>query len=313
MKVARIHSYGHSEQLRIESIPAPDAREGEALIRVKAAAVNPVDWKIREGAFVSNKKGSEGLPRILGQDFSGVIVKAEESNAELPEEQEFEPGDEVLGRVTGAYAEYVVLPLRDLVMKPQSIDFVLAASIPTPALTAWQALFEIARVSSGSRVLIHGAAGGVGSIMVQLCKWKGAKVIATATGNDVPYVRSLGADEAVDYKSERFEDRAHDMDAVMDLIGGETQARSWGVLKKGGVLVNTIGETDEAKALAAGVRAEMIVMRYDVGQLREIVRLFDQGILKMRIARIFPFEQARQALDLNQNGHSSGKVVIKVA
>lgn len=311
MKVACIHAYGHSDQIKIESIPAPDARQGEALIRVRAAAVNPVDWKIREGMFP--EMGEDALPLVLGLDFSGVIEKVEESEAELSEEQPLEPGDEVFGKAEGAYAEYVAVPLHSLVMKPRSLSFEEAAAIPTPALTAWQALFEIARVDPGQKVLIHGASGGVGSIMVQLCKWKGATVYANANAEDAEYLKKLGADEVIDYRKERFEELVPPVDAVMDLIGGETQTRSWSLIKRGGVLVNTIGQIDESRAKSAGVRAETIVMRYDVRQLAVIARLFDEGILKTRVTRVLPLDRAREAQDLNQKGHTSGKIVLKIA
>lgn len=312
MKVARIHQYGHSDKVRIENIPAPAIRQGEALVRVRAAAVNPVDWKIREGMLGGDKKA---LPLILGQDFSGVIEKVEETIEELTEEQALEPGDEVFGTTTGAYAEYVVMPLQELAMKPRSLSFEQAASISTPALTAWQALFEVARVEMGQKILIHGASGGVGSIAVQLCKWKGLYVAATASGEGVKYVQELGADVVIDHQRDSLQESmaAKEFDVVLDPIGGETQKYSLGLMKKNGVLVNLVHDVNKAKAQEAGVRAEVITMRYDVSQLIEIAHLYDEKILKARVARVFPFEKVREAQDLNQSGHPGGKIVLKLA
>ena len=219
------------------------------------------------------------------------------------------------GRPAGAYAEYVVLPLKkELAVKPRTLSFEQASSIPTPALTAWQALFESCAWSLGKKILIHGASGGVGSIAVQLCKWKGLYVAATASGESAQYLRELGTDEVIDYQREPFQDRlvVRDFDVVLDPIGGETQRLSFPLMKKNGVLVNLVHDIDQMAAKRAEVRAEIFTMRYDIRQLTEIARLYDEGILKARVGRVFPLENVREAQDLNQSGHPGGKMFSRL-
>src|SRR6185312_10004589 len=225
MKAVRIHSFGGPEVLQFEETPRPEPGARQVLVRVHAAGVNPVDWKIREG-----KLGQIPLPSIMGSDFSGEI------EALGPRVEEFRVGEMVFGSVadeSSSYAQYCLAPIPNIVEKPKQIDHVAAAAITVPAMTAWQALFDEAKLSAGQRVLIHAASGGVGNFAVQFAKWKGAYVIGTASGANAELVRSLGADEFIDYRSTRFEDVVHDVDVVFDTIGGDTQERSWNVLKKG--------------------------------------------------------------------------------
>src|SRR5436190_1002753 len=244
MKAVHIHEQGGLEVLRYEDVPVPEPRTKEVLVRVHAAGVNPVDWKIREGDL-----GKIALPAIMGTDFSGEI------EALGPEVAEFRVGEAVFGSVadeSGSYAEYALAPVSQIVEKPAAMDNIQAAATPVPAMTAWQALFDEAKLEAGQKVLIHAVAGGVGSFAVQFAKWKGAYVFGTASGSNAELARELGVDEFIDYRTQRFEDVVRDADAVFDTVGGETQERSWKVLKKGGVLVSIVQPPSEQSAAAHG-------------------------------------------------------------
>lgn len=306
MKAVRIHAFGGSDQVKLDEIPLPKIKAGEALVKIEAAAVNPVDWMVREKIY--NPEGMDRVPLTLGQDFSGVIeMIAPGSRTPLKE------GDAVFGETWGSFAEYAVVPIKDLVPKPRGISWEDAAAIPMPALTAWQMIIDVAKASRGMKFLIHGAGGGVGSFAVQFAKWKGAEVIATASRPSFAYLKSLGVDDIIDYKSEHFERMCGDLDVVIDPIGGDTQARSWQVLRKGGLLINLLGEIDEITARKAGVRGQAFGMEYDTEDLRQIAALVEQGLIKAHVAQVLPLAEARKALDLNQKNQSHGKIVLRVA
>ena len=305
MKAVRIHEFGGPERVQLEEVAIPKVTRGKALVRIRAAAVNPVDWMVREHLY--NPKGADRVPLTLGQDFAGVIEKiGAGSKTSLHE------GDAVFGEVFGSFAEYALVPLKDLVKKPASLDFKIAAALPMPALTAWQAIIDTAGAKPGMRFLIHGASGGVGSFAAQFARWKGAEVAATASEPSFDYLRSIGIDPVIDYKRDRFEEKLRDVDVVLDPLGGETQARSWRVLKRAGTLITLIGEIDEDAARRAGVRAIDFGMKYDVEDLEEIAGLVEGGIIKPHISKVLPLDQARQAMDLNQQGNSHGKIVLEV-
>ena len=306
MRAARIHAFGGSEKVKVETIAVPRIKKNAALIRIRAAAVNPVDWMVRERIY--NPRGADKLPLTLGQDFAGVIVQVASGSA-----TSLRKGDEVLGETWGSFADFAVAPLKDLVRKPRSLGFVVAASIPMPALTAWQMVIDTAKASPQKTFLIHGASGGVGSFAAQFAKWKGAHVIATASRPGFRHLERIGVDVIIDYKKERFEKKVTGVDVVIDPIGGDTQKRSWGVLKKGGMLINLIGEIDRAAAARAGVRGVEFGMRYDTDDLRRIVALIERGLVRPHVARVFPLGQVRRALDMNENGRSHGKIVLRVA
>lgn len=312
MKAVRIYGYGGPDVLRYEQAPSPEPGPGEVLLRVHVAGVNPSDAKIREGkAFASMCR--EPFPRILGWDVSGVVA-AVGLGVEA-----FRPGDALYGMVNfpyggGAYAEYVVAPASHLARKPESMDHIHASALPLAALTAWQALFDAARLSGGERVLIHAAAGGVGHLAVQLAGWRGAAhIIATASSDDEQYLRSIGVDELIDYRTQRFEDVVRDVDVVLDCVGADVQERSWRVLKKGGFLVTIMEPPPEGKAGEFGVRAERVFVRPDGAQLADIARIADLGLLKPHIFRVFPLEEARKAHELVEKGQTRGKIVLQVA
>lgn len=305
MKAARIRQFGGSEQVQLEEVPTPEPQAGEVLVRVYAASVNPVDWKIREHLF--NPRGADRVPMTLGQDFAGVITDLGPGAIVMP------VGTEVLGETCGSFAEYVTAPVKDLVGKPALLDFVVAASIPMPGLTAWQSIVDLAHAAADMRFLIHGAGGGVGSYAAQFALLEGAQVIATASAPSFPWLRSLGIRQIIDYQRERFDEVVRDVDVVLDPQGGELQARSWRVIKPGGLLINLTGEVDTQAAARAGVQAVTFAMRYDTGELRDIVDLVERGLIKPHVAQVLSLAEARKALDFSQRGQSHGQIVLKVA
>jgi NADPH:quinone reductase-like Zn-dependent oxidoreductase len=314
MKAVRIHAYGGPEVLRYEDAPKPTPAAGDVLVRVHAAGINPVDYKIRQGhmqSFIPLK-----LPAILGWDLSGVVEELG------PGVSGFAVGDAVYGRPDilrdGAYAEYIAVRAAEIAPKPASLDHIHAASVPLAALTAWQSLFEAmgpseaAGLSAGQTVLVHAAAGGVGTFAVQLAKWKGARVIGTGSAGNAEFLRELGVDTFIDYNVTRFENVVHDVDVVYDTIGGETQERSWGVLRKGGILVSITGQPSAERARAHGVRASSIRLQPNAAQLKELSRLIDAGTVRPIIAKVLPLSATREAHELSQTGHTRGKIVLKV-
>ena len=304
MKSIRIHSFGDNSVVRVEEIDKPVPGSGELLLRVAAAAVNPVDLHIREGkleSFVAHT-----LPITLGCDVAGTVESGEG----------FAVGDALYAYLSlarlGAFAEFAIVKTEEAASMPKSLDFVHAAAVPVAALTAWQALFDIANLEFGQTVLIHAASGSVGSMAVQLAKWKGAHVIATASETNREYVGALGADEFIDYKSERFEDTVSDADVVFDTVGGDTQERSFGVLKQGGVMVSVVSPPSEERAKAAGVRATMMSVQTNGKRLGEIAAMFDDGILKTLVENKFPLADAAKAMELSAKGGARGKIVLLV-
>jgi NADPH:quinone reductase-like Zn-dependent oxidoreductase len=308
MKAVRVHEYGNPEVLRHEDARRPIAGKGEVLVRVYAAAINPVDWKIRAG----HVKGwlQYTLPMIPGWDLSGIVESVG------PDAGSWKPGDEVYGRPDisrdGAYAEYIAVRASEIAFKPKSIDHVHAAAIPLAGLTAWQALFDTAGLSAGQRVLIHAAAGGVGTFAVQLAKWKGAWVAGTASGRNQEFLRELGVDQPVNYETTRFENVVHDVDVVLDTMAGETRSRSWGTLKPGGILVTLLGQGPLEEAAAHGVRGVGMLVQPNPAELTEIAGLVDAGKLKPIIDSVFPLAEAGKAQEKSETGHLRGKIVLQV-
>ncbi|MEO6697322.1 MAG: NADP-dependent oxidoreductase [Gammaproteobacteria bacterium] len=308
MKAIRIYEYGGPEVLRLEDAPRPVPAAGEVLIRVHAAGINPVDWKIREGRLQGRVE--HRLPLILGWDIAGVIDELG------PGVTQFKIGDAVYARPDiardGGYAEYSVVRASEVALKPKSLDFVHAAAVPLAALTAWQALFDAAKLTAGQKILIHAGAGGVGSFAVQFAHWKGAHVITTASARNAGFVRGLGADEVIDYTKTRFEDGVHDLDVVFDTVGEEVQQRSWKVLKKGGVLVSILALTVPEDAAAQGWRSAYVFVQPNAAQLTQIAELIDAGKVKPAVETILPLSGVREAHVLSQSHHARGKIVLRV-
>ena len=308
MKAVQFHSYGDAGVLVLEETACPQAAAGEVLIRVHAAGVNPLDWKVRDGHLKARMQ--HRLPLIPGWDVSGVV------EALGPGVTAFKIGDAVYGMLdfmrNGTYAEYVAAEVGNLAIKPKTIDHIQAGGVPLAALTAWQSLFEVAGLESGQTVLIHAAAGGVGHFAVQFAKWKKARVIGTASAGNKGFLRELGADEVIDYTSTKFEEAVRGVDVVLDTIAGDTRRRSWQILKKGGILVATLSLSPEETAQHPDVRGKGIMVHPDTAQLTQIAALIDNGHLKPAVTTILPLAEAAHAHDLSQTGHVRGKIVLQV-
>ena len=316
IQAIRVHQYGGPEQLKLEQIPCPEPQAGEVLMRVHAAGVLPADWKVRQGLFKNFVPTS--FPYIPGSAVAGVV---EEVGLRVTT---FQKGQAVFGRSThGAYAEYTTTAVDApalgpetfslLALKPETLSFDEAATISGGATIAWTALFEDGALQAGQRVLIHGAAGGVGSFAVQLARWKGAQVIGTTSKANRDFVRSLGAETVIDYTSTPFEQVVHDVDLVLDTIGGETLQRSMQVVKRGGTLVSLLEQPAPDLAQKYGIRARKNAARPTNDLLQTIVRLIDEGQVKVTIAHTFPLREAYLAHELSQTGHGRGRIVLHIA
>ena len=305
MKAVRIHEYGGPEVLRYEDAPRPVAESGEVLVKVRAAGVNPVDWKIREG-WLQGMTRLE-LPIILGNDVAGEVAVVGEGV------DTWQIGDAVFamsGLRLGAFAEFIKLPADAWARKPKTLDFAHASALPVATLTAWQALFEHGNLQSGQKILIHAAAGGVGTFAVQFARWKGATIFGTASARNRDYFLGLGAQEVIDYTAQRFEEVMGDFDIVLDCTGGETQERLFAVLKPGGILVSIVSAPDVEKARQQNVRTAVFMARPDARQLEEIGALIDAGTVQVPLAKTLPMSQARQALEDSESRHTRGKIVL---
>jgi NADPH:quinone reductase-like Zn-dependent oxidoreductase len=290
----------------LDDVPIPQPGADELLVRIRAASVNPVDYKIRRGAvpWVT----PEMLPIILGRDLSGTVEGAGVGA--------FGQGEAVyamLGGIDrGSYAQYVVVKPNEAARKPARLSHIEAAAVPLAALTAWQGLFDHGHLEAGQTVLIHGGSGGVGHFAIQFAKIKGATVLTTVSGQNLDFVTELGVDRAIDYQSQRFEEIARDVDLVLDLVGGETQERSWSVLKPGGMLVSALGEPSREKAMQHRARGIGYRAQANAGQLAEIGRLIDQGKVHPAVMATYPLAEAREAHEQLERGHVRGKIVLVV-
>lgn len=308
MKAIRVHARGGPEQLVFEDAPEPEVRAGDVLVRVAGTGITPTE--LRWDETYQHADGTPRIPSIPGHEVSGVVERV------AADVDDFRAGDAVYGLADfprdGAAAEFVAVRAGNLARKPRSIGHMQAASLPLAALTAWQALFEHGRLVAGQSALIHAGAGGVGSLAVQLAHSRGVRVFATASARDVAFVRSLGADEVIDYHAERFEEKARDVDMVFDTVGGETQERSLGVLRSGGVLVSVVSPIPPGVAEQHGVRGVYFIVEGNRAQLDQIAALVDEGTLKPIIARAFPLAHAREAFEFGAASHTPGKIVLEV-
>jgi NADPH:quinone reductase-like Zn-dependent oxidoreductase len=306
MKAIRIHAFGGTEQLELEEIERPRPGAGEMLVRVEAAGVNPVDYKTREGKFPPIS--ADTLPITPGRDIFGEVVELG------PEVEGFTVGDPVyamLGLGHGGYAEYALVSVTEGARPPRKLSATEAAAVPLAALTAWQGLFRHGHLKSGQQVLIHGGSGGVGHFAIQFARAVGAHVTTTVSEADIDFAKSIGAERALDYKHERFE-TAGTFDLVLDLIGGETQERSWSVVKRGGALISTLAEPSRERAAAIDARAARYMTEPDGRQLTEIGRMIDEGAVEVAVDTIFALSQAARAQEYQEGGHPRGKVVLQV-
>jgi NADPH:quinone reductase-like Zn-dependent oxidoreductase len=308
MKAVRIHAYGSAGVLRYEDAPLPELAPDDVLVRVVAASVNPVDWKIREGYL--QQMIPYQFPLTLGWDVSGVVEIAGDRVTR------FKPGDAVYSRPDiardGTCAEYVAIRESELAHKPQTISHVEAATLPLAGIAAWESIVTTAQVKAGQRVLIHAASGGVGSIAVQLAKARGAYVIATTSEKNCALVQSIGADEVVDYRTQKFQDAVRDVDAVLDTIGGQVQDASWQVLRRGGILVSIIGTPPAEKAKALGVRSAFLFIQSNAAILEQLADMVEGGKLRPLVGAEFALQDIAKAHALSQSGHAVGKIALYV-
>lgn len=302
MRAVQIEAYGGPEVLKVVETAIPQPGEGQVLVRIHAAGVNPADWKFRAGYM--KQFAPLAMPWTPGLEGAGV-VEALGRGAAL-----FQPGQAVYGAIPGSYAEYAVAPASDLQLKPARLSFNEAASVPVGALTAWGAVINTAQVQAGQRVLVQGAAGGVGLYAVQLARWKGAQVFGTASTANLDFVRSLGA-EAIDYSAGPFEQVVRDIDVVIDTVGGEIPQRSLQVLRRGGTLVTVAARFAEDFGKEQGIRATN-AGRAPAERLKDITRLLEEGTFIPAVQRVLPLTEARQAQELCQTGHGRGRIILQI-
>ncbi len=308
MKAIRIHAYGGAEQMQLEDAPVPACGAGDLLVRVVAAGVNPIDWKMRSGAMAAHMPKS--FPMTLGSDAAGIVTAVGGGVSD------FVLGDEVCFYAEfargGTYAEYVAVDARQVAKKPRTVSFASAAALPMAGQAAWTALIETGQVQRGMRVLIHGGAGALGTTAVQLAKEHGAHVTATAGGDGLALVKSLGADEVIDYHTQRFEQIARDIDIVLDTLGGPTQEASWATLRQGGILVATAMPPPPERAAAAGVRAAFVFTPPRGAVLAQLAARVDDGRLRIVVGQEFALADAALAHRLGEAGKARGKMLLHV-
>jgi len=312
MRSAQMKGYGGSEVVEInKSASAPnDPSAGKVLVKVKAAGVNPVDWKIREGYM--KQMIPLKFPLTLGMDFSGVVEKVGDGVSGIKQ------GDEVYGQAavitggSGAFADMALTNADSIAHKPRSLSHQEAAGLPLVGVSAWQALVETIGLTKGQKILIHGGAGGIGSIAIQLVKHLGAYVATTVSTNDKQFVKELGADEVIDYKTQKFEDLLHNYDAVYDTVGGETFARSFKVLKRGSIIVSMLEQPNQELMKQFGVKAIFLFTQVNRERLTKLAQWVDQNNIRVNVDRTFPLEEAAKALDYQKDLHPRGKVVLAV-
>jgi NADPH:quinone reductase-like Zn-dependent oxidoreductase len=311
MKSAQINKYGSSEVIEInQSTSEPTISSGKVLVIIKAAGVNPVDWKIREGGM--QQLISLQFPSTLGIDFSGVIKQVGEGVSP----SDFKQGDEVYGQAgvinggSGAFAEMALANTESIANKPKRLSHAEAAGLPLVGVSAWQALVENIGLSKGQKILIHGGAGGIGSIAIQLAKYLGADVATTVSINDKQFVQELGADQVIDYKTQTFEDLLHDYDAVFDTVGDETYRRSFKVIKKGGVIVSMLDQPDSELMNQYGVKAIFQFTQADRERLTKLTQWVDENNIRVNVEKTFLLDEAGKALDYQKDVHPRGKVVL---
>lgn len=308
MKAVRIHQYGGREVLSLDEIPVPDIAPDEVLVRVVAASINPVDWKVRAGYLAQMMP--HRMPLTLGWDVSGVVA------AVGSQVTQWQVGDAVYSRPdlarNGTYAEFVAIRAGECARKPRTISHVEAASLPLAGITAWEAMLDTARVRAGQRVLVHAGSGGVGSLAIQLVKAAGATVAATASGRNRALVESLGVDQFVDYTTTTLLHAVEPVDAVFDTIGGEVQEASWSLLKPGGIQVSIISPPDEARAAAMGVRGGFVFIGPNAPVLDKLAGMVDGGRLRPIVGAEFALEDIAQAHALSESGRAVGKIVLYV-
>ena len=309
MKAAQLFSYGGKDSIKIVAIEKPKLKPGQVLVEAHAISVNPFDYAVREGTY--KEFILLNLPATLGSDVAGVVIEIGD------EVSGFEIDQEVYGMAgatsgNGSYAEFVPVSSKQLVSKPTSLDFETAAAVPLAGLSAYQGLVDHIGIQAGQKILIHGGGGGIGSLAIQIAKNIGAYVATTVSERDIDYVKNLGADEVVDYKTQDFSTILKDFDAVFDTVGGETNKKSYKVLKHGGNLVSMVDEFDEELVKSTGINYIHQSTVPSNENLNKLTELIDTGKLKVNIDKVFAFDQTAEALEYLKTGHPRGKVVVKI-
>ena len=309
MKAIVVHAYGGPEVLKYEDVPRPEPKADQMLVKVIAAAVNPVDGMIRSGKFANYFHTT--LPLTPGYDIAGIVEKTG------PKITKFKPGDAVYAyiglRDGGGYAEFAVATEEETSLKPKALTFEQSAAVPLVAMTAWQALIDTAKLSAGQTVLIHGGSGGVGSMAIQIAKAHGAKVLATASTANQDLLKQLGADVAIDYTKQKFEDVAKDVDVVLDCVGKDTLQRSYGVVKKGGFIVTLVASPDPVELEKHGIHGSDLSVAPNSGELAEITKLIEQKKITVVVSNALPLTEAAKAQEQAATRHTHGKIVLKVS
>jgi NADPH:quinone reductase-like Zn-dependent oxidoreductase len=309
MKAVVLNEYGGPEVLKYQDAPRPEPKDDDILVRVIAAAVNPVDSYVRQGMFA--KRGLDNRPAIIGYDIAGVVEKTG-ANA-----KKFKAGDKVYSYLSvmrgGGYAEFAIAKESETAIKPAKINFVEAAAVPLAATTAWQALVDTAKIDKGQTVLIHGGSGGVGSFAIPIAKARGAKVIATASTAHQDLLKQLGVDQAIDYTKTKFEDVAKDVDVVLNCVRADALGRSYGVVKKGGIIVSITDEPDQTECAKHAIRGSRLGARPDSKVLEELTKLIEARKMTPIVSQTFPLADASKAHQQIETHHTLGKIVLKVA
>jgi alcohol dehydrogenase len=309
---AQVTRYGNtSEVIEIRQISTPNLSAGKVLVEVKAAGINPIDWKIREGYM--QQMIHLQFPSTLGLDFSGVIKQVGEDVS-----SDFSQGDEVYGQAgvpsggSGTFSEMSLASATSIAHKPKTLGHIEAAALPLVGVSAWQALVEFMGLSNGQKILIHGGAGGIGSIAIQLAKNLGAHVATTVSSDDKQFVQKLGADEVIDYKTQTFEDIVHDYDVVFDTVGGDTYTRSFKVLRKGGIIVSMLEQQNSELMEQFGVKAISQFTQVNRQRLSKLAEWVDQNKVKVNVEKSFSLDEAGKALDYLRDIHPKGKIVLAI-
>ena len=307
MKAVVAHEYGGPEVLKFEEVSRPEPKQNEVLVRVIASGVNPADPLTLSGKYA--REFGTHLPLIPGYDIAGIVEKIGAKITKL------KVGDAVYGYPTfgGGWAEYVAVTEGEVAIKPHSLSFAEAAAVPMGALTAWQALVDTAQLQAGQTILIHGGSGGVGSFAVQIAKARGALVVATASTSNQDLLKQLGADQTIDYTKTKFEEVVHIVDAVLDPVGKETLARSYGLVKKGGIVMSLVSRVDKAELEKHGIRGASIFVHPDAEDLAEIAQLIDAGKIKPVVTKVLPLSEAIAAQRQAATHHTRGKIVVRIA
>ncbi|HME88030.1 MAG TPA: NADP-dependent oxidoreductase [Chthoniobacterales bacterium] len=309
MKAIVVNEFGGPDVLKYQDEPKPEPKDDEILVRVMAAAVNPVDAYVRQGMFA--KRGLGDRPAIIGSDIAGVVEKTGAAA------RKFKPGDAVYSYLSvvrgGAYAEFALAKESETALKPRNINFEEAAAVPLAATTAWQALIDTAKIDKGQTVLIHGGSGGVGSFAVQIAKARGAKVFSTASTAHQNTLKQLGVDQAIDYTTTKFEDVVRDVDVVLNCVRADALGRSYGVVRKGGIIVSITGEPDQTECAKHSIRCSGLGANPDAKVLEELTKLIEAGKIKPIVSQTYPLADAARAHQQIETHHTLGKIVLKVA